>query len=53
MAKLYPIQRLSQLGGHWGTFMSWLCTAITLVCTSHTTHLDTVDHGVIMMFGVE
>ena len=39
MAKLYPIHSGCQLAGHSGMFMSWLCTAITLVGTSHTTHL--------------
>ncbi len=40
MIKLYPNQRLSQLFGHSGTFMSWLWTANTFVSTSHTTHLN-------------
>jgi hypothetical protein len=39
MRKLYPIQRLSQLFGQSGTFMSWLWTAKTFVSTSQTTHL--------------
>ena len=45
MAKLYPIQRLSQLGGQSGIFISWLWTAITFVCTSQTTHLNTHRHN--------
>ena len=43
MAKLYPSHKGCQSCGQSGMFMSWLCTAITFVSTSQTTHLLTVS----------
>ncbi len=44
MTKLYPIHISCQLGGHLGTSMDWLWTAMVRVGDSHTEHLR-MEHG--------